>query len=164
MTIITSSSPARRTHRRQGRFVFGAFAARRGARNSQAEGEARRKPLPQAAGEARRPLAQTTGASPSLASQAPHIPQAQHIPEGVPSLQVASSAGTSSAGTSPAGRSLVSRMRRRVMAGEAGMATAEYAIATLAAVGLAGLLVVLLRSDEVRGFLLNLIRTALSLP
>lgn len=168
MTIITSSSPARRTHRRQGRFVFGAFAARRGARNSQAEGEARRKPLPQAAGEARRPLAQTTGASPSLASQAPHIP------EGVPSLQVASSAGTSrigtspagtsSAGTSPAGRSLVSRMRRRVMAGEAGMATAEYAIATLAAVGLAGLLVVLLRSDEVRGFLLNLIRTALSLP
>jgi hypothetical protein len=55
-------------------------------------------------------------------------------------------------------------MLRRVMAGEAGMATAEYAIATLAAVGLAGLLVVLLRSDEVRGFLLNLIRTALSLP
>ncbi|BCW85497.1 hypothetical protein NicSoilE8_31700 [Arthrobacter sp. NicSoilE8] len=55
-------------------------------------------------------------------------------------------------------------MRRRVIAGEAGMATAEYAIATLAAVGLAGLLVVLLRSDEVRGFLLNLIRTALSLP
>ncbi|KII26856.1 hypothetical protein M707_25385 [Arthrobacter sp. AK-YN10] len=92
----------------------------------------------------------------------------------MPSLQVAppagtsrigtSPAGTSSAGTSPSGRSPVSRMLRRVMAGEAGMATAEYAIATLAAVGLAGLLVVLLRSDEVRGFLLNLIRTALSLP
>lgn len=47
---------------------------------------------------------------------------------------------------------------------EAGMATAEYAIATLAAVGLAGLLVVILRSEEVRGFLLNLIRTALSMP
>lgn len=47
---------------------------------------------------------------------------------------------------------------------EAGMATAEYAIATLAAVGFAGLLVVILRSEEVRGFLLNLIRTALSLP
>ena len=29
---------------------------------------------------------------------------------------------------------------------------------------LAGLLVVILRSDEVRGFLLNLIRTALALP
>ncbi|MFK4299412.1 ABC-type spermidine/putrescine transport system permease subunit II [Arthrobacter sp. GAS37] len=38
------------------------------------------------------------------------------------------------------------------------------AIATLAAVGFAGLLVVILRSEEVRGFLLNLIRSALSLP
>lgn len=47
---------------------------------------------------------------------------------------------------------------------EAGMATAEYAIATLAAVGFAGLLVFILRSDEVRGFLLTLIRTALALP
>lgn len=54
--------------------------------------------------------------------------------------------------------------RARLMGSEAGMATAEYAIATLAAVGLAGLLVVILRSEEVRGFLLNLIRTALSLP
>ncbi|WP_159733203.1 DUF4244 domain-containing protein [Arthrobacter sp. 9V] len=52
----------------------------------------------------------------------------------------------------------------RLMGSEVGMATAEYAIATLAAVGLAGLLVVILRSEEVRGFLLNLIRTALSLP
>lgn len=47
---------------------------------------------------------------------------------------------------------------------EAGMATAEYAIATLAAVGFAGVLVFIMRSDEVRGFLLNLIRTALALP
>ena len=46
---------------------------------------------------------------------------------------------------------------------EAGMATAEYAIATLAAVGFAGLLVVILKIDEVRGFLLNIIRTALSM-
>lgn len=51
-----------------------------------------------------------------------------------------------------------------LMGSEAGMATAEYAIATLAAVGLAGLLVFILRSDEVRGFLLTLIRTALALP
>ncbi|MEV7607180.1 DUF4244 domain-containing protein [Paenarthrobacter sp. NPDC089322] len=51
-----------------------------------------------------------------------------------------------------------------MLGSEAGMATAEYAIATLAAVGLAGLLVVILRSGEVQGFLLNLIRTALSLP
>jgi hypothetical protein len=50
----------------------------------------------------------------------------------------------------------------RRLGAEAGMATAEYAIATLAAVGFAGLLVVILKSDEVRGFLLNIIRTALS--
>ena len=56
------------------------------------------------------------------------------------------------------------RRNPRLMCSEAGMATAEYAIATLAAVGFAGLLVFILRSDEVRGFLLNLIRTALALP
>ncbi|MFL6240601.1 MAG: DUF4244 domain-containing protein [Actinomycetes bacterium] len=44
-----------------------------------------------------------------------------------------------------------------------GMATAEYAIATIAAVGFAGLLVVILRSNEVRGLLLGLVRQALSL-
>ncbi|MFC8303930.1 DUF4244 domain-containing protein [Specibacter sp. NPDC057265] len=57
------------------------------------------------------------------------------------------------------------RARSRWLRGglEAGMATAEYAIATLAAVGFAGLLVVILKSDEVRGFLLNIIRTALSM-
>ncbi|MDQ0662988.1 hypothetical protein QFZ35_001486 [Arthrobacter ulcerisalmonis] len=56
------------------------------------------------------------------------------------------------------------RRSGRLLGSEAGMATAEYAIATLAAVGFAGLLVFILRSDEVRGFLLNLIRTALALP
>jgi hypothetical protein len=56
------------------------------------------------------------------------------------------------------------RTRRQLTGSEAGMATAEYAIATLAAVGFAGILVFILRSDEVRGFLLNLIRTALALP
>lgn len=56
------------------------------------------------------------------------------------------------------------RSKMRLMGSELGMATAEYAIATLAAVGFAGLLVVILRSEEVRGFLLNLIRSALSLP
>ena len=53
------------------------------------------------------------------------------------------------------------KKRRR---SEAGMATAEYAITTLAAVGFAGVLVFIMRSDEVRGFLLTLIRTALALP
>lgn len=51
----------------------------------------------------------------------------------------------------------------RLRQSELGMATAEYAIATLAAVGFAGLLVVILRSDEVRGFLLTIIRNALNL-
>lgn len=62
------------------------------------------------------------------------------------------------------GRRQAALMRRRNSVSEAGMATAEYAIATLAAVGFAGLLVFILRSDEVRGFLLTLIRTALALP
>lgn len=57
-----------------------------------------------------------------------------------------------------------SKGRVRLLGSEAGMATAEYAIATLAAVGFAGLLVFILRSEEVRGFLLTLIRTALALP
>ena len=45
---------------------------------------------------------------------------------------------------------------------ETGSATAEYAIATLAAVGFAGLLVVILRSDAVREMLTDLIKHALS--
>jgi len=58
------------------------------------------------------------------------------------------------------------RARRpgKLFGSEDGMATAEYAIATLAAVGFAGILVFIMRSDEVRGFLLTLIRTALALP
>lgn len=43
-----------------------------------------------------------------------------------------------------------------------GAATAEYAIATMAAVGFASLLVVIMRSDEVRGILTDMVRTALS--
>jgi hypothetical protein len=45
---------------------------------------------------------------------------------------------------------------------QAGMATAEYAIATLAATGFAGLLLALLRSGEVRGLLSGIVRRALS--
>ena len=45
---------------------------------------------------------------------------------------------------------------------EDGSATAEYAIATMAAVGFAGLLVVIMRSDEVRGLLTELVRNALT--
>ncbi|AEG43186.1 DUF4244 domain-containing protein [Isoptericola variabilis] len=45
---------------------------------------------------------------------------------------------------------------------EAGLATAEYAIATVAAVGFAGLLIAVLRSDTVRGLLEGIISSALS--
>ena len=45
---------------------------------------------------------------------------------------------------------------------EAGMATAEYAIATLAAVAFAALLVAVLGSGEVRELLMSLIRSALA--
>jgi Flp pilus assembly pilin Flp len=43
-----------------------------------------------------------------------------------------------------------------------GAATAEYAIATMAAVGFAGLLVVIMRSDEVRTILFDLVKSALT--
>jgi hypothetical protein len=46
---------------------------------------------------------------------------------------------------------------------EEGAATAEYVIATMAAVGFAGLLVVIMRGDEVRGMLTDLVRNALTL-
>lgn len=46
--------------------------------------------------------------------------------------------------------------------GERGAATAEYAIATMAAVGFAGLLVVIMQSDEVRQILTDLVRSALT--
>ncbi|KQQ04258.1 MULTISPECIES: DUF4244 domain-containing protein [unclassified Rathayibacter] len=45
---------------------------------------------------------------------------------------------------------------------EEGSATAEYAIATMAAVGFAGLLVVILKGDEVRGILTDLVTRALT--
>jgi hypothetical protein len=44
-----------------------------------------------------------------------------------------------------------------------GSATAEYAIATMAAVGFAGLLVVIMRSEEVRKILFDLVSKALTL-
>ncbi len=55
-------------------------------------------------------------------------------------------------------------MRRLVhrMARDDGAATAEYAITIMAAVGFAGLLVVIMRSGEVQQILLDLVRNALS--
>jgi hypothetical protein len=58
----------------------------------------------------------------------------------------------------------VDRVRGRFTgpARDAGMATAEYAIVMIAAVGFAGLLVVILRSAEIREALTTLVRGALS--
>lgn len=50
----------------------------------------------------------------------------------------------------------------KLFADESGAATAEYAIATMAAVAFAGLLVVIMRSDEVRDILTDLVRRALT--
>ena len=50
----------------------------------------------------------------------------------------------------------------RLPGGDDGMATAEYAIVTLAAAGFAGLLAVILRSPEVREAITSIIRGALS--
>ncbi|WP_394551008.1 DUF4244 domain-containing protein [Agromyces sp. MMS24-JH15] len=58
-------------------------------------------------------------------------------------------------------RSRFARLAAR-LAGERGAATAEYAVATMAAVGFAGLLVLILRGDEVRGILTDLVRNALT--
>lgn len=49
-----------------------------------------------------------------------------------------------------------------VVAGDGGAATAEYAITIMAAVGFAGLLVVILKSGEVQAILSGLVRSALS--
>lgn len=56
---------------------------------------------------------------------------------------------------------MVQRRSRQVQ-WQRGAVTAEYAIAMLAAVGFAGLLVVILRGDEVRGLLTDMVRNALS--
>ncbi len=52
--------------------------------------------------------------------------------------------------------------RARGTCRDAGMATVEYAVVTLAAAGFAGLLALVLRSDEVRGMLTDLIHRALN--
>lgn len=51
---------------------------------------------------------------------------------------------------------------KNLLLDESGAATAEYAIATMAAVGFAGLLVIIMRSDEVRQILFDLVKSALT--
>ena len=56
----------------------------------------------------------------------------------------------------------MSRISKTLLMNEDGAATAEYAIATMAAVAFAGLLVVIMRSPEVKAILLGLVKTALT--
>lgn len=61
-----------------------------------------------------------------------------------------------------AGKASTKRRLTSLIGSDAGLATAEYAIATLAAVGFAALLVAILSSGEIRGLLMSLISSALS--
>ncbi|WP_318242055.1 DUF4244 domain-containing protein [Arthrobacter gallicola] len=87
-------------------------------------------------------------------------------PRGGQSAPATNGAGVGQAAESPIAPVIPLRPRQRVSAvpqdREAGMATAEYAIATLAAVAFAALLVAVLSSGDVRELLLALIRGALS--
>ena len=51
---------------------------------------------------------------------------------------------------------------KNIFVDDRGAATAEYAIATMAAVAFAGLLVVIMRSDEVKEILFDLVKSALT--
>ena len=64
--------------------------------------------------------------------------------------------------TAPAIPRLTRRRAAQSFGDDTGAATAEYAIATMAAVAFAGMLVVIMRSDEVRGILTDLVRRALT--
>lgn len=55
-----------------------------------------------------------------------------------------------------------SRVITKLRFDDTGAATAEYAIATMAAVGFAGLLVVIMRSDEIKAILFDLVKSALT--
>lgn len=55
-------------------------------------------------------------------------------------------------------KEIIQRLRHE----ERGASTAEYAVTTMAAVGFAGALLMLLRGDEVRGVLTDLVRRALT--
>ncbi|MEN1975548.1 DUF4244 domain-containing protein [Cellulomonas olei] len=70
--------------------------------------------------------------------------------------------GASAAGQGRRVARVLARLRPDGRPGDAGMATAEYAVVMIAAVGFAGLLVLILSSAEVREALLGLVRDALS--
>jgi hypothetical protein len=57
---------------------------------------------------------------------------------------------------------LTRRRAAQLFGDDTGAATAEYVITTMAAVAFAGALVFVLRSDEVRGILTDMVRRALT--
>lgn len=52
------------------------------------------------------------------------------------------------------------RLRRQKLSGDEGMATTEYALVTVAAAAFAGVLIALVRSEEVRELLAGILRSA----
>lgn len=56
----------------------------------------------------------------------------------------------------------LSKALRRAGQADEGMTTAEYAVGTIAAAGLGGVLIKLLSSEEVRGLILKAISSAFS--
>lgn len=57
---------------------------------------------------------------------------------------------------------LTRRRALQLFADDTGAATAEYVITTMAAVAFAGALIFVLRSDEVRGILTDMVRRSLT--
>ena len=66
----------------------------------------------------------------------------------------------STTGSSDAYSGVLFWARRRAL--DAGSATAEYAVATLAACGFAGLLLAILRSSEMKSLLFSIIKKAMA--
>jgi hypothetical protein len=112
----------------------------------------------------------TTGERENDCSAAPGVPQGSAVTSDRHLRAVPSSDGTDRSGRNrTARRAEGHRMRTELrteggglLHWEAGMATAEYAIATLAAVGFAALLVAVLSSGQIKGLLTSLITTALN--
>jgi len=87
----------------------------------------------------------------------------QILPTGVAPSPVATRRTAAPMAPTAGGLPPLTRRRAALLFGDdTGAATAEYAIATMAAVAFAGLLVVIMRSDEVRGILTDLVRRALT--
>lgn len=90
----------------------------------------------------------------------PASPRGPRSEDGTSARRGAHPAG---AGLHPAGTRLRPAVERLPsLRSEEGAVTAEYAITTIAAVAFAGVLVTIMQSEEVRGFLVGLIQGALS--